>query len=134
MDDVFVADLVINKEGKVEPKPSVGTPIRDYPHKTNKIEGAIELYEMPKIDQYTGKPYEGRYIAGADPYDNDESDTMSLGSIFVLDLWTDKIVAEYTGRPMYAEDYFEICRKLCIYYNAALNYEQNKKGLFGHFS
>lgn len=59
---------------------------------------------------------------------------MSLGSIFVLDLWTDKIVAEYTGRPMYAEDYFEICRKLCIYYNAALNYEQNKKGLFGHFS
>lgn len=134
LDNVFVADLVINKEGKVEPKPSQGTPIRDYPHKTNKIEGAIELYEMPKIDQHTGKPYEGRYIAGADPYDNDESDTMSLGSIFVLDLWTDKIVAEYTGRPMYAEDYFEICRKLCIYYNAALNYEQNKKGLFGHFS
>lgn len=134
LDDVFVADLVLNKEGKVEPKPSAGTPIRDYPHKTNKIEGAVEIYEMPKIDPNTGKPFEGRYIAGADPYDNDESDTMSLGSIFVLDLWTDKIVAEYTGRPLTAEDYFEICRRMCIYYNAMLNYEQNKKGLFGHFS
>ncbi len=59
---------------------------------------------------------------------------MSLGSIFIMDLWTDKIVAEYTGRPATAEDYFETCRKLCLYYNAQLNYEQNKKGLFGHFS
>lgn len=54
---------------------------------------------MPKIDRNTGKPYNDRYILGADPYDDDESNTMSLGSIFVLDLWTDRIVAEYTGRP-----------------------------------
>lgn len=133
LDNVFVADLVI-KEGKIEPKPSEGTSIRDFPHKNNKIAGAIELFELPKIDQSTGKPFNGRYIAGADPYDNDESDTMSLGSIFVLDLWTDKIVAEYTGRPLFADDYFEICRKLCLFYNADLNYEQNKKGLFGYFS
>lgn len=78
---------------------------------------------MPEIDKRTGKPYSSRYILGADPYDNDEANTMSLGSIFVLDLWTDKIVAEYTGRPMYAEDYFEICRRLCIFYNGQLNYE-----------
>jgi len=35
----------------------------------------------------------------ADPYDDDAADTLSLGSIFVLDLWTDNYVAEYTGRP-----------------------------------
>lgn len=134
LDNIFVADLVINKEGRVEPKPSEGNSIREFPHKNNKIIGAVELFELPKIDNNTGKPYQGRYIAGADPYDNDESDTMSLGSIFVLDLWTDRIVAEYTGRPLFADDYFEICRKLCLYYNADLNYEQNKKGLFGYFS
>lgn len=133
-DNVYVGDLVFNKEGQVEYKPTSAQPIRDFPHKDNKIEGAIELYQMPEIDKNTGKPFNDRYILGADPYDDDESNTMSLGSIFVLDLWTDRIVAEYTGRPLYADDYYEICRKLCLFYNGRLNYEYNKKGLFSHFS
>lgn len=133
-DDVYTGELIINKQGVVEFSPTSKNPIREFPHKDNKIEGAVEIFQMPEIDKKTGKPFTSRYILGADPYDNDEANTMSLGSIFVLDLWTDKIVAEYTGRPMYAEDYFEICRRLCIFYNGQLNYEQNKKGLFGHFS
>lgn len=133
-DDVYVGDLVFNKDGQVEYKPTSAMPIRDFPHKDNKIEGAIEIYQMPEIDKNTGKPYNDRYILGADPYDDDESNTMSLGSIFVLDLWTDRIVAEYTGRPSFADDYYEICRKLCLFYNGRLNYEYNKKGLFSHFS
>lgn len=133
-DDVYVGDLVFNKDGQVEYKPTSATPIRDFPHKDNKIEGAIEIYQLPKIDRNTGKPYNDRYILGADPYDDDESNTMSLGSVFVLDLWTDRIVAEYTGRPPFADDYYEICRKLCLFYNGRLNYEYNKKGLFSHFS
>ena len=133
-DDVYVGDLIFNKDGQVEYKPTSAMPIRDFPHKDNKIEGAIELYQMPEIDKNTGKPYNDRYILGADPYDDDESNTMSLGSIFVLDLWTDRIVAEYTGRPSFADDYYEICRKLCLFYNGRLNYEYNKKGLFSHFS
>lgn len=133
-DDVYVGDLVFNKEGKIEYKPTSAQPIRDFPHKDNKIEGAIEIFQMPEIDKSTGKPYNDRYILGADPYDDDESNTMSLGSIFVLDLWTDRIVAEYTGRPSFADDYYEICRKLCLFYNGRLNYEYNKKGLFSHFS
>ena len=133
-DDVYIGDLVFNKDGQVEYKPTSATPIRDFPHKDNKIEGAIEIYQMPEIDRNTGKPYNDRYILGADPYDDDESNTMSLGSIFVLDLWTDRIVAEYTGRPSFADDYYEICRKLCLFYNGRLNYEYNKKGLFSHFS
>ena len=133
-DDVYVGDLIFNKDGQVEYKPTYAMPIRDFPHKDNKIEGAIEIYQMPEIDKNTGKPYNDRYILGADPYDDDESNTMSLGSIFVLDLWTDRIVAEYTGRPPFADDYYEICRKLCLFYNGRLNYEYNKKGLFSHFS
>ena len=133
-DDVYVGDLVFNKDGQVEYKPTSAMPIRDFPHKDNKIEGAIEIYQLPEIDRNTGKPYNDRYILGADPYDDDESNTMSLGSIFVLDLWTDRIVAEYTGRPPFADDYYEICRKLCLFYNGRLNYEYNKKGLFSHFS
>lgn len=133
-DDVYVGDLVFSKGGQVEYKPTSAMPIRDFPHKDNKIEGAIEIYQMPEIDKNTGKPYNDRYILGADPYDDDESNTMSLGSIFVLDLWTDRIVAEYTGRPSFADDYYEICRKLCLFYNGRLNYEYNKKGLFSHFS
>lgn len=133
-DDVYVGDLVFNKDGQVEYKPTSATPIRDFPHKDNKIKGAIEIYQLPEIDRNTGKPYNDRYILGADPYDDDESNTMSLGSIFVLDLWTDRIVAEYTGRPPFADDYYEICRKLCLFYNGRLNYEYNKKGLFSHFS
>lgn len=132
--DVYVGDLVFGKDGQVEYKPTSAQPIRDFPHKDNKIEGAIEILQMPEIDKSTNKPYNDRYILGADPYDDDESNTMSLGSIFVLDLWTDRIVAEYTGRPSFADDYYEICRKLCLFYNGRLNYEYNKKGLFSHFS
>lgn len=132
--DVYVGDLSFSKDGQIEYKPSSAQPIRDFPHKDNKIEGAIEIFQLPEIDRNTGKPYNDRYILGADPYDDDESNTMSLGSIFVLDLWTDKIVAEYTGRPSFADDYYEICRKLCLFYNGRLNYEYNKKGLFSHFS
>lgn len=69
-----------------------------------------------------------------DPYDDDVSDTMSLGSIYVMDLFTDELVCEYTGRPMFAEDFYEICRRICLFYNAELLYENNKKGLFTYFS
>ena len=58
---------------------------------------------------------------------------MSLTSTFVFDLLTDRIVAEYTGRQEYADDNFEIVRKLCLFYNAKCMYEQNKKGIYSYF-
>jgi hypothetical protein len=133
-DDVYVGELAINGKGEVDFKPTAAQSIREFPHKDNKIEGAIEIFQMPEIDRSTGKPYNGRYILGCDPYDDDASNTMSLGSVFVLDLWTDKIAAEYTGRPMFADDFYEICRRMCLYYNGRMNYENNKKGLFSYFS
>ena len=132
-DDVYVGDLTLSKNGEIEFTPTSEQPIRDFPHKDNKIEGAIEIYNMPEKDR-SGRVFSNRYILGCDPYDDDESNTMSLGSVWVLDLWTDKVVAEYTGRPLFADDFYEICRKLCLMYNGRMNYENNKKGLFAYFS
>lgn len=132
-DDVYVGDLAINGSKEVEFKPTSDQPIREFPHKDNKIEGAIEIYKLPEKDK-SGRVFDNRYILGCDPYDDDESNTMSLGSVYVLDLWTDKVVAEYTGRPVFADDFYEICRKMCLFYNGRMNYENNKKGLFAYFS
>lgn len=132
-DDVYVGDLAINGSKEVEFKPTSDQPIREFPHKNNKIEGAIEIYKLPEKDR-SGRVFDNRYILGCDPYDDDESNTMSLGSVYVLDLWTDKVVAEYTGRPLFADDFYEICRKMCLFYNGRMNYENNKKGLFAYFS
>lgn len=132
-DDVYVGDLAINGSKEIEFKPTSDQPIREFPHKDNKIEGAIEIYKLPEKDK-SGRVFDNRYILGCDPYDDDESNTMSLGSVYVLDLWTDKIVAEYTGRPSFADDFYEICRKMCLFYNGRMNYENNKKGLFAYFS
>lgn len=131
--DTYVGNLVFNGNGEVEFVISNDKPIRDFPTKDNKITGAIEIYTLPEKDS-NGKIPNERYIAGADPYDDDASNTMSLGSFFVLDTWTDTIVMEYTGRPPFANDYFEICRKGCLFYNAKLMYENNKKGIFAYFS
>lgn len=132
-DDVYVGELGL-KDGQIEFKPTLEfKPVRDFPHKDNKIPGAVEIFKMPEYDR-SGKIYSNRYIAGIDVFDDDASNTMSLGAIKVLDLMTDKIVAQYTGRRMFADEFYEICRRLLLYYNARANYENNKKGLFAYFS
>lgn len=132
-DDTYIGDLVINNKGNIEFSPNtLDMPIRDFPTKDNKVKGAIEIFEMPQ--EVHGKIPKDRYIMSLDNYENDEAQSMSLGSMFVLDLWTDRIVAEYTGRPMFADDLNEICRKLCLFYNAKVMVENNKKNTFSYFS
>ena len=85
------------------------------------------------VDPVENSPY-GRYIAGCDPYDQDKADsTDSLGSFFVYDRLANQFVAEFTGRPERADDFYETCRRLCIYYNAKCLYENQLKGLKGYF-
>ena len=134
LDSIKVGSLEFDKSGKLSFIPTSAKPIRHFPTKDNKVHGAIEFYQMPEIDKSTGEVYRNRYILGHDPVDNDVAETMSLSSTFVLDLWTDKIVAEYTGRQDYADENYEICRRLCLFYNGKVNYENNKKGLFAYFS
>ena len=132
--EVYVGELVQKKDGTVEFKPTAATPVRDYKQNDNDIvEGALEIYEMP-LTNVEGKVTSGRYIIGHDPVDNDEDKQGSLSSTFVFDLFTDRIVAEYTGRKKYADDNFEVVRLLCIFYNAKCMYEQNIKGCFAYFS
>lgn len=130
-DDVYVGKLVQNSNG-VEFTPTSDVPIRKFGVE-NDTPGAIEIFEMPEKDR-NGKVPHTRYIIGHDPVDNDQAESSSLSSTFVLDLWTDKIVAEYTGRQSFADDNFEIVRLLCLFYNAKCLYESNKKGIFAYFS
>ena len=88
---------------------------------------------MPQKDS-NGNIVEDRYCAGFDPVDFEAADSVSLASIFVLDLWTDEIVAEYTGRQEFADENYEILRKLCLFYNCKCLYENNLKGTYSYFS
>lgn len=103
--------------------------------KDDKPEGSVVIWEYPVQDP----PY-GLYIAGCDPYDHDESFTNSLGSTFIYkrvragEAWNDVIVAEYTGRPATAEEYYENVRKLLTFYNARLLFENERKGIYPYFT
>lgn len=127
-DDVYVGTLV-DVGGKVEFRATDDTPIRKWPV-DNTEQGALEIFEMP----CSGTIPTHRYIIGVDPVDNDQAESSSLFSCFVFDLFTDSIVAEYTGRKPFANDNYEIVRLLCIFYNATCLYESNKKGLFSYFA
>lgn len=132
LSDVYVGEIV--REGlDTRFVPSNDLPIRIFPHKSNKIKGAIEFFTLP-IKDSSGKPTQGRYIAAMDPYDNDQADTASLGSFMVLDLFTDQIVCEYTGRPERADLFYETCCSIALFYNCKICYENNKKGLFSYCS
>lgn len=132
-DDVYCGDLVLDKGGQVKYIPTNQRPIRDFPLKDNTAEGCLEIYQIPETDSF-GKVNPMRYIMGMDPYDNDQAQSMSLGSIFVLDLFTDRIVAEFTGRTTYAEQLYEKARLLALFYNCKILYESNLKGTFAYFS
>lgn len=131
-DDVYIGNLALTSGNKIEFRIGNDVPIRKY-GVDNSTVGALEIFEMPE-KQANGENFNLRYIIGHDPVDNDQAESSSLSSTFVLDLFTDRIVAEYTGRQAFAEDNYEIVRLLCLFYNAKCMYESNKKGLYGYFS
>lgn len=108
-------------------------PIYEFPLKDNVDKpGALQIYEHPIVDKHAGKPYSNRYIAGIDSYEFDTSGTKSVGSIIVMDRLTSRIVAHFKGRPK-SSDFYEICRKLLLYYNGKANYEKASLGIFNYF-
>lgn len=114
-------------------------PITTYPNKPGKDNtGCIIIYEHPHINEAGFVP-DGLYIAGTDPYDQDDEGSGSLGSTFIYKRFLnsektrDWIVAEYTGRPDDPQDYYENCRKLLAYYNAKTLYENMMVGLKNYF-
>lgn len=141
-----VGDLVWQPDGSLKWVIKKTGDITHYPLRTKRDEvtgaligddptGSIVIWEHPNKDASTGL-----YIAGIDSYDYDESSTTSLGSCFIykriqsIEQYSDIIVAEYTGRPKSAEDFYENVRKLLIYYNAKAMYENQNKGIFVYFT
>lgn len=141
-----VGDLVWQPDGSLKWVIKKTGDITHYPLRTKRDEvtgaligddptGSIVIWEHPNKDASAGL-----YIAGIDSYDYDESSTTSLGSCFIykrvqsIEQYSDIIVAEYTGRPKSAEDFYENVRKLLIYYNARAMYENQNKGIFVYFT
>lgn len=129
----FKGHLKFNAENKVEFITIQDVfPIRKYPlSKDDNKEGCVEIWIKPQ--EVNGEIPRGIYLGGMDVVDKSRSTTNSLPSIFIMNRFTRQIVAEYTGRTDDPKDYYEICRKLLLYYNATGMYEQNLPGLFTHF-
>ena len=125
----YTGSLVYDINGEIEFRNSNVIPIRDYPAKDLNKEGCVEIFEMPS------KVLSDRYIVSVDTYDDDDVTwSNSLGSVFVFDRWSRSFVAEYTGRPNTANEFYEITYRIARYYNAKIMYENNKKGLFAYFN
>lgn len=131
-----VVDLEWDGNGQVKATEKPNGDITNYPLKNgDKPHGSVVIWEYPVKD-----PPLGLYIGGCDPYDHDDSFTNSLGSTFIFkrvragEAWTDVIVAEYSGRPDTAEEYYENVRKLLTFYNARLLFENERKGIYPYFT
>lgn len=128
----YVGKLIYQPDGSIGWKPDLSIhPLRSYNSSAGDRTGALEIFEMPRKNN-AGVIPSGRYIAGIDPIDADAG--KSLFSIIVMDTFTDRIVAEYSGRPRTANEAYELAYKTLKFYNAQANYESNLKGLFSYFS
>ena len=131
-----IVDLDWDGNGRVKTTEKPSGDITNYPlKKGDKPHGSVVIWEYPVKD-----PPLGLYIGGCDPYDHDDSFTNSLGSTFIFkrvragEAWNDVIVAEYSGRPDTAEEYYENVRKLLTFYNARLLFENERKGIYPYFT
>tara|TARA_A100001201_G_C4093685_1_gene202983 strand:- start:1630 stop:3426 length:1797 start_codon:yes stop_codon:yes gene_type:complete len=99
-------------------------PDRDGPYK-------ILAHPMPE--------YKDLDIGGIDSYDQDYASTDSLGSAIIYrrfystDIASNYVIAEYTERPRTAEEFWDGCLKLAVYYNAKMLIEFTKIGIIDYF-
>ena len=102
--------------------------------KNSKDVGCVVIFEFP--DEELMKQ-DGVYIAGLDPYDHDQAaSSTSLGSILIFKSFrastlkpgvtSEILVAEYTGRPSTADEFYETTLRLLTFYNAKVLYENEK--------
>lgn len=132
-----VGDLIWQSDGSLKWIIKKNGDILNYPlnKKTDDPKGSIVIWEHPNKDTMGNL-----YIAGIDSYDFDESSTTSLGSCLIfkrtqsIEANSDMLVAEYTGRPASAEEFYENVRKLLVYYNAKAMYENQNKGIYAYFA
>ena len=135
-DEGVLGHMKLNSEGKPEFVVDVDNKLRDCDWPVKKGEdhtGAIRIWEQP--NENAGFGY---YLAGNDPYDQDKApNSVSLGSLLIMKRASpgvspyDVIVAEYTARPETANQFYEQCRLLLMYYSTfgSCLYENEKIGI-----
>ena len=125
-------------DGKITWEPDLKEklkPLLNFPLKPNQdTEGCIIMYEPP-ID-YNGVVPDDLYIIGHDPWGINAEGGKSLGATYVLKtkklglqgFGHDEIVAEYVGRPDPGgmDEYNYNMEKLALYYNAKINFENDR--------
>lgn len=98
-------------------------PLTEFPVKTQDTDAPIVIWEFPNEES----PPWGLYIAGVDPYRQDDSEySDSLGAIYIYkrmhdvvgEKYQDRFVAAYVARPKTFDDWAEQARLLIRYYNA----------------
>jgi hypothetical protein len=97
-------------------------PITQFPVKDQSTDAPVVIYQHP----IPNAPW-GLYLAGVDPYRQDESEySDSLGAIYIYkrmhdiagETFQDMIVASYVARPKTVDEWNEQARLLIKYYNA----------------
>ena len=136
LDLSYKVEFIIQEDGKIGIKNVKKEPIREYPVKSggnSDISGCVEIFAIPVLNDDGNVP-SNIYISSLDPIDDDDNTdiTRSLQSFWIMNRLTGELCLEYTGRTEYVADFYEQCRRALIYYNARCNYENNKKGFFGH--
>lgn len=115
-------------------EPIINYPLQAIDNKT----GCIVMWEPPQLSIDGSPPPYGLYISGVDPIDQDSSGTDSLGSCIIYKTFIsagqtyNQIVAEYTGRPNTANEFYENSRRLLLLYNAKCLYENQLTGFKGY--
>ena len=97
-------------------------------------QGTVKILHHP-IPEVSGLD-----IGGIDSYDQDQAGkSESMGSaiiyrrFFDMNSAGDCVVAEYTDRPRTAEQFWDNCLKLAVYYNAKMLVEYTKIGILDYF-
>lgn len=103
-------------------------PIYDYPFLGTELEkkGVIQMFEEPIL--VDGQVPRNRYIAGIDPVDQEKG--RSFPCIWVKDLITQRLVCKFMGRTQDPKFFYEVAKRILIFYNAKGMYENNLKGFF----
>lgn len=134
LSSTWTGHFYISSTGSMQWKNEDKTPIYEYPLKQgDDMNGCVHIFEHPVKDS-KGEIPSGVYIAGYDPVDDDDDTdySRSLQSFWIMNTLVDKLVLEYTARTRFATEFYEQVRRALIYYNARVNYENQKKGFYGY--
>lgn len=140
------AGELVEREGRVWWEPDLKDklrPILSYPLKQNTdTQGAIVIYEHPL--EFKGEIPDDLYIIGHDPWGIDAVGGKSLGAAYVIKtkklalkgFGHDEIVAEYVGRPDPGgmDEYNYNLEKMALYFNAKINFENDRGDVRGYFT